>query len=113
MPNENLVSIVATRDNMAQDLGGGFVAGTPKAVYSGPAKLFPAMLGSSNDRDESDPGIQTTSIRYVRIDRPITFGTGITEFLPTDRLAVGSANYTVKGVWEYSRSVQLEVWELH
>jgi hypothetical protein len=113
MANENLVSATITRDSEVQDAGGGFTDGEPVTVYSGPAKLFPAMLRSSEKRDEADPGISTTSLRYMSLPKPVAFTAPATEVLPSDKVVVGTDRYTVSAIWDYHFSVQIEMWRLH
>ena len=111
--NENLVTLVVTRDSMTQDAGGGFVPGAPTAVYNGPAKFFPALLRSSEQRDESDAGIQTIDFRYFKFVKPLAFTAPATEFLPQDVATLsGGATYRITRVWEYAKSSQVEAFRL-
>lgn len=119
MPNENLVTITVTRDNEVQDAGGGFSDGAATTVYSGDAWYFPAMLRTSEEREEAGPGIETVSLRYFKLDRPVVFTAPATRFLPQDVIVIATGNgagdkYRVSRIWDsYAKCIQLEAFRLH
>jgi hypothetical protein len=113
MPGENKVEVVVTRINQVQTTGGGFTDDPPTTIYSGDARFFPAVLRSSEDRDEADPGISTASYRYFKLDKPVSFVGGATEFLAQDRIALDGVTYILHNVWDYKKSVQIEAERIH
>lgn len=114
MANENLVTITVTRDRRVMDAGAGFSDGTPQTIYSGPAKFFPAFLTSSQKREEGGEGITTQTMRWVKIDKPVSFTSPATDFRPQDVISVNGRMYRVDEVDdEYAHSVQLQVFRLH